>query len=722
MTSITNGDVVNLLEELKGNAWLAAEKLFDKLEGFGVSKYTLHTKIRRLKKPKFSKTSAQYLKWFSSIFFSLYDERDQDPHDEQNQDPQIEAGPCGDSSTSGRGRPAKRLSDNPSRSTTERIMAKPVDYLVNFAKEQGIPLDDVIDILNERCPNKKRKNSSKIVIPPDEACAYFLNGGFSSRSWTDLRLFLLKFNVELPTRNTIDTNKSDYLPQVISHEIKCSVSYPELIQDTVLGLIQSENIEMNFKDGDSLELHAKTGIDGSGCHNVRHQCVNSELSLDENPHLDPSIYTNYLLCCMAPLSLSYLSDGEKVLLWKNPSPNAISYTRPISLIRAEESRVVVEKEFASLFSYINNDESFTIKISEKQIPLNVKNTVSMVDGKMVGILQGDIGSRKCHYCTSTVEDMNNVVGISQGYHINKDYNTCMEAWRKVEEGQVEWKSSEREGQCERPLVSVNNFSILHWKLRSFDFALNILYRLICGVYKWGKTGQMDKFISGAKQKAQDHIRQKLGLLIDVPTSGGGNTNNGSIATRYFDPKSRETVCELISNKRDRQNYEDFLRDLNVILTVCLGMRSGVNIEKLRKLGTSIMMHIRTSFTDDRGQPWIPVNPSLHAMCAHSWQLFDMSNGEAISIYSEQAQEHWNKNVRSYKSGCGSHARQHSVKLNLKDVVKRMLQVTHPVVVAKQRKLKCSICGQLGHTARSKAFHFASKVLGEDDKIINEMYS
>ena len=147
--------------------------------------------------------------------------------------------------------------------------------------------------------------------------------------------------------------------------------------------------------------------------------------------------------------------------------------------------------------------------------------------------------------------------------------------------------------------------------------------------------------------------------------------------------------------------------------------------KLRQLGIDIMSHLRTAFTGTKDKPWrIPVNPSLHAMCAHSWQLFDMCNGEAISVYSEQAQEHWNKHVRDLKSGCGVHARQHSVKVNLKDVMTRMLQITRPIVVAKRRQLTCTICGQIGQTSRSKAYHDTSKelhFLGEDDKLINEIY-
>ena len=108
------------------------------------------------------------------------------------------------------------------------------------------------------------------------------------------------------------------------------------------------------------------------------------------------------------------------------------------------------------------------------------------------------------------------------------------------------------------------------------------------------------------------------------------------------------------------------------------------------------------------------------MCADSWQLFEMAEGTPIAVYSEQSQEHWNKNITKYKSGCSVRAGQHSVKINLRDIMARMLQVTHPVVVAKHRQLKCTICGQIGHTVRS---HNSTNhlLLGEDDTLINDIY-
>ena len=57
------------------------------------------------------------------------------------------------------------------------------------------------------------------------------------------------------------------------------------------------------------------------------------------------------------------------------------------------------------------------------------------------------------------------------------------------------------------------------------------------------------------------------------------------------------------------------------------------------------------------------------MCAHSWELFLISSGP-IAQYSEHQKEHWNKYVSSYKSGVGARVKQHSIRVNLADILAR----------------------------------------------------
>ena len=99
-----------------------------------------------------------------------------------------------------------------------------------------------------------------------------------------------------------------------------------------------------------------------------------------------------------------------------------------------------------------------------------------------------------------------------------------------------------------------------------------------------------------------------------------------------------------------------------------------------------MHHIRTTFFDEKGRALIPVTPSLHSLCAHSWKVFEIFL-RPIVIFSEQALEHWNKHMAGFKSGCGTHSRQHSSKKNLYDILARMLWMTNPLVVKRRRQKK-----------------------------------
>lgn len=56
-------------------------------------------------------------------------------------------------------------------------------------------------------------------------------------------------------------------------------------------------------------------------------------------------------------------------------------------------------------------------------------------------------------------------------------------------------------------------------------------------------------VSLAKKQAIDHIRKTTGMLIDSPTSAGGNTNTGVLAENFLHPQHRDTICSMIKKCR-----------------------------------------------------------------------------------------------------------------------------------------------------------------------------
>ena len=117
-------------------------------------------------------------------------------------------------------------------------------------------------------------------------------------------------------------------------------------------------------------------------------------------------------------------------------------------------------------------------------------------------------------------------------------------------------------------------------------------------------------------------------------------------------------------------------------------------ENIKALGTMLMMHHKQAF------PFAAISPTVHQMCAHAWELFQMNNGKPIAAYSEQSSEAWNKYIRAYKSGCSSRARQFSIRVNTQDIFQRICIQSHPLIASKKRQYCCSKCHKIGHTIRS----------------------
>ena len=145
-----------------------------------------------------------------------------------------------------------------------------------------------------------------------------------------------------------------------------------------------------------------------------------------------------------------------------------------------------------------------------------------------------------------------------------------------------------------------------------------------------------------------------------------------------------------------------------------------NTGKLRHLGIDVMYQIRTAFLDEKGKSWNPISSSLHSMYAHSWEIFETSSGPIVT-FSEQSREHWNKYMVRFKSGCGACGRRHSIRENMHDILARMLQISNPLVVHRKRKVRCTVWGCLGHSARAKLHRGADSILGQDDSQITALY-
>ncbi len=76
-------------------------------------------------------------------------------------------------------------------------------------------------------------------------------------------------------------------------------------------------------------------------------------------------------------------------------------------------------------------------ISDIEVDLSVDTELSMIDGKMVNIIQGDSGSF-CHYCKVTKNQGNDITCILQGFNIEKTVEEMKATWSNIEEGNISY--------------------------------------------------------------------------------------------------------------------------------------------------------------------------------------------------------------------------------------------------------------------------------------------
>lgn len=164
----------------------------------------------------------------------------------------------------------------------------------------------------------------------------------------------------------------------------------------------------------------------------------------------------------------------------------------------------------------------------------------------------------------------------------------------------------------------------------------------------------------------------MGLLVDVPKAGYGNSNDGNTSRRFFqnaecsscitginiDLINRfKVILEIISSGQevDYQKFEDYAQDTAKLFVELYG--------------------------------WHPMSPTVHKILMHGAQVM----AEAIlpiGQLSEEATEARNKHIRKYRV---DFARKFSrIECN-RDVLNRLLLTSDPLISCNRPKIKEKSC-------------------------------
>lgn len=208
-------------------------------------------------------------------------------------------------------------------------------------------------------------------------------------------------------------------------------------------------------------------------------------------------------------------------------------------------------------------------------------------------------------------------------------------------------------------------SILHARIRFFESILHISYKL--PFKKWRLNAEEKKISEDRKRQIQEAFKNEMGLLVDVPKAGFGNTNDGNTSRRFFsDPETAANITGI---------DVDLIKRLKVILEV-LASGFPVDTDKFAEyLKCTAKYYVEL-------YGWHPMTPTLHKILAHGILVIKHAL-LPIGQLSEEAAESRNKHFRQYRQ---NFARKFSRKECNQDILNRLLLTSDVYLSCSRTKL------------------------------------
>jgi hypothetical protein len=170
-----------------------------------------------------------------------------------------------------------------------------------------------------------------------------------------------------------------------------------------------------------------------------------------------------------------------------------------------------------------------------------------------------------------------------------------------------------------PIVPDYGLGTLHGWLRGLDFFLSLAYA------------------NGVEKKdLQEQFRARLGILVDMPKSGSGNTNDGNTARIFFkNPSTSGSITRV---------PEDLINRYATIMGALSSSRL-LNPKKLEEYCSETAHRLTSEY------PTKNLTPTVHKILYHSPKIVEYFNQFSLPVgfLSEEALESRNKDIRNFRS-------------------------------------------------------------------------
>lgn len=479
--------------------------------------------------------------------------------------------------------------------------------------------DFVSDIVSSRSIPKQPE---KIQYSEDQALSLIIEGKLTISQYKLIRSQAKEMGSDLyPSYKRIFEAKQRCYPDGIEvYDDRAEVSLQSLLNHTASRLLQT--FEELGTSVPQLELIVKWGFDGSSGQSryKQNDASGSEVS-------DQNFFATWLV----PIQLRSVSPSKTMtVLWNNPCPSSVRYCRPLRFQFLKETTTIIKSEEEYVTSQIN----LLSPLKQKEpfdVTVNYKLVLTMADGKVWNALK-DTSSAKCYICKATPNDV-------------KQFDVST---RSIDESSLSF-----------------GISPLHCLIKCFECLTHISYRIT--LKKWRITGSNTDKEDFRKQKQhiQEQLCQRLGIIVDVPKQGSGNTNDGNTARRFFENPLLTSQITGVD--------ENIISRFSTLLTV---IASGLEIDtkKFGKYCKETADLYRTIYS------WYPMPPTVHKLLDHG-EIIASTAILPLGLLSEEAQEARNKDCRYYRE---HNTRKCSRVSTNEDLFKRLLASSDPYVTSLRR--------------------------------------
>lgn len=463
---------------------------------------------------------------------------------------------------------------------------------------------------------------------PEEALSLFVSSQLTTFQYSLIRKSAIVKGVKLyPSYHALlSAKKSCYPEDILVNDYSAEIGLQSLIHFTIRRFFLIPNDEMfTFiaeNDVKQLQYVVKWGCDGCGGL-PRYKQTGRDVN---NLVMDDS---SILASSFVPLQLSTIAEYENQrILWQNPRTSSPRFCRPIRIRFLKETADELVKEISYIETQISKLVPTEVVVRGRTIEVIPKFLLTMIDGKVCNALASNAYTQRCYICGAIPKNMNKI-----------EHRT------EVNEETLSW-----------------GLSPLHAYIRFMECILHISYRL--EVPKWMSRLSDDEknIVHKKKEKVINDFREITGLLVDTPKQGGGNSNDGNTARRFF---------------------EDFQTTSQITgVDETLVQRFGIILKTL-SCGHPINTSAFNQYTSDTARlyvslyNWYPMPVTVHKVLVHGSEIIE-KHLIPIGQLSEDVMEMQHKYFKTFRE---RNSRKFSRITTNTDVLHHLLISTDPLITS-----------------------------------------